>query len=105
MRGSMQDENYSQKLKVEDALSYLDAVKIRFAELPHTYNKFLDIMKDFKSQTFVANIAREGHVLTMFYRIDTPGVIAAVSELFRGHPDLVVGFNTFLPPGYKVVES
>ena len=29
-------------------------------------------------------------------------MIAAVSDLFRGHPDLIVGFNTFLPPGYKV---
>lgn len=36
------------------------------------------------------------------FRIDTPGVIARVSSLFRGHPDLIVGFNTFLPPGYKI---
>jgi len=35
-------------------------------------------------------------------RIDTPGVITRVSNLFRGHPDLIVGFNTFLPPGYKI---
>ena len=34
--------------------------------------------------------------------IDTPGVIARVSSLFRGHPELIVGFNTFLPPGYKI---
>jgi len=34
--------------------------------------------------------------------IDTPGVIARVSHLFRGHPELIVGFNTFLPPGYKI---
>ena len=37
-----------------------------------------------------------------FFRIDTPGVINRVSTLFRGHPDLIVGFNTFLPPGYKI---
>lgn len=37
-----------------------------------------------------------------FYRIDTPGVISRVSNLFKGHPDLIVGFNTFLPPGYKI---
>lgn len=35
-------------------------------------------------------------------RIDTPGVINRVSNLFKGHPDLIVGFNTFLPPGYKI---
>ncbi|WAR30203.1 SIN3A-like protein [Mya arenaria] len=42
-------------------------------------------MKEFKSQT-----------------IDTPGVINRVSNLFKGHPELIVGFNTFLPPGYKI---
>ena len=42
-------------------------------------------MKEFKSQS-----------------IDTPGVIRRVSHLFKGHPELIVGFNTFLPPGYKI---
>jgi hypothetical protein len=41
-------------------------------------------------------------LLITFYRIDTPGVINRVSNLFKGHPDLIVGFNTFLPPGYKI---
>lgn len=30
-------------------------------------------------------------------RIDTAGVIARVKDLFRGHKELVLGFNTFLP--------
>jgi len=72
-------------LKVEDALSYLDQVKFKFGSQPQVYNDFLDIMKEFKSQS-----------------IDTPGVISRVSTLFRGHPELIVGFNTFLPPGYKI---
>uniref|UniRef100_A0A8C1H2Y2 SIN3 transcription regulator family member B n=1 Tax=Cyprinus carpio carpio TaxID=630221 RepID=A0A8C1H2Y2_CYPCA len=42
-------------------------------------------MKEFKSQS-----------------IDTPGVINRVSQLFHGHPDLVLGFNAFLPPGYRI---
>ncbi|XP_052786837.1 paired amphipathic helix protein Sin3a-like isoform X2 [Mya arenaria] len=74
-----------QRLKVEDALSYLDQVKLQFGNQPQVYNDFLDIMKEFKSQT-----------------IDTPGVINRVSNLFKGHPELIVGFNTFLPPGYKI---
>uniref|UniRef100_A0AAQ6AKZ8 Paired amphipathic helix protein Sin3b n=1 Tax=Amphiprion ocellaris TaxID=80972 RepID=A0AAQ6AKZ8_AMPOC len=69
----------------QNALSYLDQVKIRFANDPGIYNKFLDIMKEFKSQS-----------------IDTPGVINRVSQLFHGHPDLVLGFNAFLPPGYRI---
>ena len=34
----------------QDALSYLDQVKVRFVDQPDVYNRFLDIMKDFKSQ-------------------------------------------------------
>ncbi|KAL8842559.1 MAG: hypothetical protein Q9170_000513 [Blastenia crenularia] len=70
---------------LNDALSYLDQVKIKFVEHPDVYNHFLDIMKDFKSQA-----------------IDTPGVIDRVSTLFAGHPQLIQGFNTFLPPGYRI---
>ena len=38
----------------------------------------------------------------MFRSIETPGVIERVSQLFSGHPSLIQGFNTFLPPGYKI---
>ncbi|KAF5366942.1 hypothetical protein D9757_010834 [Collybiopsis confluens] len=75
-------------LNVTDALSYLDAVKHQFSEKPEVYNKFLDIMKDFKSQ-----------------QIDTPGVINRVSKLFHGNPPLIQGFNTFLPVGYRIDVS
>lgn len=37
-------------LNVRDALTYLDQVKVQFSDQPDVYNKFLDIMKDFKSQ-------------------------------------------------------
>ena len=36
-----------QRLKVEDALSYLDQVKFKFGTQPQVYNDFLDIMKVF----------------------------------------------------------
>ncbi|XP_031549385.1 paired amphipathic helix protein Sin3a-like isoform X2 [Actinia tenebrosa] len=83
-QGQQQQQQF-QRLKVEDALSYLDQVKLQFGNQPQVYNHFLDIMKEFKSQS-----------------IDTPGVISRVSTLFKGHPELIVGFNTFLPPGYKI---
>ena len=35
-------------------------------------------------------------------RIDTTGVIARVKELFKGHRDLILGFNTFLPKGFEI---
>ena len=70
------------QLKVEDALAYLDQVKMKFEDKPEIYNQFLDIMKEFKAQS-----------------IDTPGVIERVLQLFHGHRMLILGFNTFLPPG------
>jgi paired amphipathic helix protein Sin3a len=73
------------ELKVEDALLYLDQVKMAFGEKPEIYNEFLDIMKNFKAQ-----------------EIDTPGVIQQVSQLFHGYNKLILGFNTFLPDGYKI---
>lgn len=41
-------------------------------------------------------------IFYFFSSIDTPGVIGRVSNLFKGHPELIVGFNTFLPSGYKI---
>lgn len=37
---------------MEDALSYLDQVKLQFGSQPQVYNDFLDIMKEFKSQRY-----------------------------------------------------
>ena len=73
------------ELRVEDALLYLDDVKREFGDRPRVYNEFLAIMKNFKSQ-----------------EVDTPGVIARVSKLFRGYNNLILGFNKFLPDGYKI---
>jgi paired amphipathic helix protein Sin3a len=43
--------------------------------------------------------------LTRPARIDTPGVIGRVSDLFAGNPLLIEGFNTFLPHGYHINAS
>ncbi|KAH8116132.1 hypothetical protein DFH11DRAFT_1263530 [Phellopilus nigrolimitatus] len=72
-------------LNVGVALSYLDSVKRQFSDQPGVYNRFMDIMRDFKDQT-----------------IDTPGVIQRVSSLFSSCPSLIEGFNTFLPAGYRI---
>ncbi|GAA56196.1 paired amphipathic helix protein Sin3a [Clonorchis sinensis] len=72
-------------LKVEDALSYLDEVKERFAGQGAIYTDFLDVMREFKMQT-----------------IGTEVVIRRVRELFEGHTDLIVGFNNFIPQAYRM---
>lgn len=84
---SESEQQQQPALRVQDALGYLDQVKSKFNDQPYVYNQFLDIMKEFKSQA-----------------LDTPGVIAKVSTLFRGHTDLIIGFNTFLPPGYRIEQ-
>ncbi|XP_060959025.1 paired amphipathic helix protein Sin3-like 2 isoform X2 [Cannabis sativa] len=75
----------SQKLTTNDALTYLKEVKDMFQDQRDKYEKFLEVMKDFKAQ-----------------RTDTTGVIGRVKELFKGHSNLILGFNTFLPKGYEI---
>ncbi|KAI0544335.1 paired amphipathic helix [Xylaria curta] len=66
---------------LEDARGYIDRVKAVFAQSPKVYNKFLNLLKDHGSQ-----------------RIDTPGVINRIRELFHEHAGLKKGFGAFFPP-------
>jgi paired amphipathic helix protein Sin3a len=75
----------AQKLTTNDALAYLKAVKDKFQDQRGKYDEFLEVMKNFKSQ-----------------RVDTAGVITRVKELFKGHQELILGFNTFLPKGFEI---
>ncbi|OIT37974.1 paired amphipathic helix protein sin3-like 2 [Nicotiana attenuata] len=76
----------TQKLTAKDAWSYLKEVKEEmFQDQRDKYDLFLDVIKDFKAR-----------------RIDTAGVIARVKDLFKEHPKLILGFNTFLPKGYEI---
>lgn len=84
----IQQNMRNRRLQVDDALSYLERVRQQFMQTPEKYNEFLEVMKEFKSHT-----------------IDTHGVILRVTKLFRFHPDLIDGFNTFLPPGFEVHVS
>ncbi|KAI3947902.1 hypothetical protein MKX01_034567 [Papaver californicum] len=56
-----------------------------FLDRRDKYDEFLEVMKDLKAQ-----------------RIDTTGFIARVKDLFKGHINLILGFNTFLPKGYEI---
>ncbi|XP_071692750.1 paired amphipathic helix protein Sin3-like 2 [Rutidosis leptorrhynchoides] len=74
-----------QKPTTDDAYTYLKEVKEMFQDQQEKYSMFLEVMKEFKAQ-----------------RIDTAGVIGRVKELFKGHNNLIFGFNTFLPKGYEI---
>eukprot|EP01051_Picozoa_sp_SAG22_P024490 SAG22_NODE_6813_length_808_cov_1.133992_2_plen_51_part_01 len=45
------------------------------------------------------------HTMPIFKIVDTPGVVKNVKVLFAGQPALILGFNTFLPTGYKIEEA
>jgi hypothetical protein len=68
-----------------DAISYVNAVKFANAGDPRVYNRFINILKDFESGA-----------------IDVLGVIKRIPILFAKNLHLIEGFNTFLPPGYRV---
>ncbi|KAK9024316.1 hypothetical protein V6N11_004483 [Hibiscus sabdariffa] len=66
------------------ALEFLDTVKQRFHEKMEKYYDFVQVIEDFKDQ-----------------RTDTAGFVAMVKELFEGERDLILGFNIFLPQGFR----
>jgi len=84
IRAQQQQTRYARP-NIEDAQSYLVQVKINFANQPQVYNSYMNVMKDFKSE-----------------KIGPSEVIARVIYLFKDHPDLLLGFNKFLPAGYKI---
>uniref|UniRef100_A0A8C4NC12 Uncharacterized protein n=1 Tax=Eptatretus burgeri TaxID=7764 RepID=A0A8C4NC12_EPTBU len=84
-RNGRLEEQQFQCLKIKDASSYLHQMKRRFANKSQVYGDFLGIMDEFKSQS-----------------IDTAGIVSHVSNLFKGHPNLMLGLNTFLPPDCKI---
>lgn len=67
---------------MEAAVAYVEAVKDEFQDEIEKYDEFLNVMKDFKAM-----------------RIDTNGVIARLKDLFKGHKNLILGFNIFVPKG------
>ncbi|CAO0792911.1 unnamed protein product [Mucor circinelloides] len=68
-------------VEMKDAVGYLEQIKAD--EPPQTYNKFLEIMTDFRSE-----------------KINTPQVLERVTLLFKGKPWLIRNFLMFLPPGH-----
>ncbi|GAV67692.1 PAH domain-containing protein, partial [Cephalotus follicularis] len=64
--------------------SYLSEVKAGLED-DNKYPMFCSIMVDF-----------------IYKRVDLAGVAARVNEMFKGHQDLIMGFNDFLPKKHKI---
>ncbi|CAL9230340.1 unnamed protein product [Arabidopsis halleri] len=71
-----------------DALAYIKQVKDTFRDHDQreNYDMFLKLMFDFKAQ-----------------RIDQSTLYARLKKLFKEHKNLIIGFNTFLSLGNKII--
>lgn len=64
----------------KDASAFLEAVKVSFHDKRETYNEFLNLLNNFKDQSAVAR----------------------VKELLKGHTNLILWFNYFLPKEHQI---
>jgi hypothetical protein len=67
---------------------YINEVKAAFEDRPDVVESFEQVLRDYRSG-----------------RIDSPGAVYWISRLFAEKPELIQGFNIFLPPGYRTEES
>ncbi|PIA62331.1 hypothetical protein AQUCO_00200373v1 [Aquilegia coerulea] len=74
----------NKELALDDAVRYMTAVAEKL-EGEKTVDTFFHLIKDFNE-----------------YRVDGYEVITKVYELLKGHPDLLEGFNAFLPEDVDV---
>lgn len=71
------------KLTVDNALSYLDLVKLRLG--PQQFSEFLQIMRENRSTNS-----------------DSMMIVSKVCHLFKNYPELLQGFGMFLPPSINL---
>ncbi|KRH92685.1 Histone deacetylase complex, SIN3 component, partial [Pseudoloma neurophilia] len=72
-------------INLSDAMSFLETVKNNYANELSVYDSFLEVMRDYKHG-----------------KLDAAGVVRAATSLFKNKPELLEGFNDFLPAEYKV---
>ncbi|KIJ54308.1 hypothetical protein M422DRAFT_42488 [Sphaerobolus stellatus SS14] len=80
----------AQQSMIEDSLAYIDNVKQVYADQPQVYQRFIDILSQFRHKT-----------------LSITQVLENISQLFYGNPNLINGFNAFIPHvnGYAIEAS
>ncbi|EOA38756.1 hypothetical protein CARUB_v10010939mg [Capsella rubella] len=73
---------------INDAQSYLAAVKETFHDEPSKYAEFLKLLNGIRNQ-----------------KVDKDVMVARVEELMEDHDDLLHGFNVFLPDEAKRIKN
>jgi len=74
-----------QQVNREDALVFINQVKVVFQDKMEKFYEFAQVLNDYKAQ-----------------RVDCRGILARVEKLFKGHSDLVYRFNKFVPEEYQI---
>jgi hypothetical protein len=69
----------------QELAAFITQVKVVFKDNKEKYNKFLQVIQNFKDQ-----------------KINTSSYIEIGIKLFKGHPHLLLGFSNFLPDGCKL---
>ncbi|VVA94714.1 unnamed protein product [Arabis nemorensis] len=83
--GQLLGRRVSSELTIDDSLAYIAAVKEAFKDEPEKHQEFFQILKFLYTH-------RENEALCY----------ARVKELMKDHPNLLIGFNAFLPPDAKI---
>ncbi|XP_044019820.1 paired amphipathic helix protein Sin3a-like [Aphidius gifuensis] len=80
----MTQRHVYESLEHRGPLDFLAQVRTRFQDNTEDYDDFLDSFRSYYDG-----------------EIDEVALITTVGRLFKGHPDLIAGFSTFLPSEYR----
>ncbi|KAL5100406.1 hypothetical protein RYX36_004733 [Vicia faba] len=84
----MKGSNSKEEVTSDDAKIYIQEIKDAFKDEKHKFNEFLKTMKDIKKK-----------------RAEIACMLARVKELFEGHRELLLKFNTYLSDEFEIAPS
>ncbi|XP_058772378.1 paired amphipathic helix protein Sin3-like 3 isoform X2 [Vicia villosa] len=77
-----------EEVTCDDAKIYLQEIKVAFKDEKQKFNEFLKTMKDIKKK-----------------RAEIASMLARVKEMFEGHGELLLKFNTYLSDEFEIAPS
>ncbi|KAH6667045.1 hypothetical protein F5X68DRAFT_53981 [Plectosphaerella plurivora] len=81
------------QVEFSDALAYIDKVKARFQDRPAQYALFLKTIQVHHTRQLAGNQLADDEVIPM--------TRARLGEIFKDDPDLLEGFEQFVPPSLR----
>lgn len=109
MKGSSSKE----EVTFDDAKIYLQEIKDAFKDEKHKFNEFLKTMKDIKKRRYGLYILAYQFLYFVYYncfvflacRAEIASMLARVKEMFEGHGELLLKFNTYLSDEFEITSS